>query len=348
MTAKAARTVLAAVAALAVCFPLEACAGDGFQHGVVGVRLSERVGAYAAWSPDGRWIAEPARVGLRLRNVETDQTRQLKAPPFRGFPEHPGRLDWAPDGESIRYATALPLKFKGSKLTEVRVDGSGIRQQPFEVKALSTDWSAAGWPFAFATDPYVYDIEKGPRGPDPALFVVDEFGAAPRTLVRIENPVETEIAEPRVSPQGDRIAYKLEGERHVAVWTVRADGSDRKPLVRGLVAAYAVEWSPDGRTLALGAFTSEGDRRQHVYLVPADGGRLRRIVDEEILDGPAWSPDGRWLAYSTYDGGIWRVHPDGRGEQMLARLPGQEVRGLLWSPDGRRLAYTARDFPVSD
>lgn len=346
---RVARGSLLALAALLACAVFAACAGEAsFRHGVTGVRLSERVGAYAAWSPDSRWIAEPARVGVRLRKVETDEVRRLKAPPFRGFPERPGRLDWSPDGQTIRFATTLPLEAKGSRLTEVRVDGSGVRQQAFEVKALTTGWAPEGWPFAFTTGPYVYDIEKGPQGPKPALFVVDQFGAAPRTLVRIARDSETEIGELRVSPGGERVAYVLEGPRNVALWTVGTDGSDRRPLVRGLVAAFAVEWSPDGGTVALGAFTAKGDRRQHVYVVPADGGRLRRIVDEEILEGPAWSPDGSWLAYSTYDGDIWRVHPDGSGRQLIAKIPGKEVRSLLWSPDGRRLAYTARDFPRSD
>lgn len=343
---RAARRSLLLAAVAFACFPLGACAGEpSFHRGVIGVRLSERVGGYAAFSPDSRWVAEPARVGLRLRNIGSDELRHLKAPPFRGFPERPGRLEWSPDGQTISYATALPLKFPGSRLTEVKVDGSGIRQQPFEVKALSAGWSAAGWPLAFATGPYAYDIEKGPQGPDPALFVVDGFGVPPRTLVRIEDPSEAGIAEPRVSPQGDRVAYRLEGERRVSVWTVRTDGSDRKPVARGSVAAHTVEWSPDGRLLALGAFTATGDRRQHVYTVPAGGGHLRRIVDEEVLDGPAWSPDGRWLAYSTYEGKIWRVHPDGSGRQLIGEAPGEEPRSLLWAPDSRHLAYTAAPPP---
>ena len=38
---------------------------------------------------------------------------------------------------------------------------------------------------------------------------------------------------------------------------------------------------------------------RHVYVVPTAGGRMHRIVNEEILDGPAWSPDGRYLAYTA-------------------------------------------------
>jgi Tol biopolymer transport system component len=234
-------------------------------------------------------------------------------------------------------------------LTEVKVDGSGVRQETLGVRALSTDWAPQGWPLAFATGPYALDFEKGPIGPKPSLYVVDDLAAAPRRIVQIKHPVgEDDITEPELSPDGERIVFKRWKGHKLNIWTIGTDGSNPKPLAQGLVSAFAVEWSPDGGTIALGAYTDKGDRRQHVYVVPSDGGRLRRIVDEEVLDGPVWSPDGRWLAYSTYDGKIWRVHPDGRSRQLIAEIAGEEPRNLLWAPDGRHLAYTASPPPRSD
>jgi Tol biopolymer transport system component len=294
----------------------------------------------------------PARVGLRLRNVASDKVRNLQAPPYQGFPVRPGRLDWSADGKTIRYLTSFPRPASGnaSWLTETRVDGSGFRHTTLGVKALSIDWASGGYPLAYATGPYAYDFEKGPLGPKPSLYVVDEFGAAPRRVALIPDPIgEEEITEPRLSPDDTRIAYERWGQRHnVTVWTVGVDGSDPKPLVPGLVDARTVSWSPDGRLLALGAVTAKGDRRQNIYIVPAGGGKPRRIVGKEILDGPTWSPDGRWLTYSSYDGQIRRIHPDGSDDQLIGEIPNREVHNLLWSPDGRHLAYTASELPTSD
>lgn len=344
---------LGAILALALCFPLSACSGDAtFGHDVVGVRLSDRVGNTAAWSPDGKWIAVPARIGLRLRNVASGKVRDLHAPAYQGFPERPGRLAWSVDGKTIRYVTSLPRPTNGnaSWLTEARVDGSGFRHTTLGVKALSVSWAGGDWPLAYATGAYAYDIEKGPVGPKPSLFVVDDYGAAPRRVAYIPHPVgEEDITEPQLSPDGKRIAFRRWGRRHnVNVWTVGVDGSDPKPLVSALVDARTVAWSPDGRLVALGAVTAKGDRRLHVYVVPAVGGKPRRIVDGEILDGPTWSPDGRWLTYSNYDGEIRRVHPDGSDDQQIGEVANREIRGLLWSPDGRHLAYTAGEFPATD
>jgi dipeptidyl aminopeptidase/acylaminoacyl peptidase len=295
-------------------------------------------------------------VGFKLRSVESGGIRYVRAPALAESPVAPQPFDWTLDG-TIRYVTspAFPpvAGANASTLIEVRVDGSGIRRQPLDVRASFTDWAPQGWPLVFSASSYAHDFDKGPIGPKPSLFVVDEFGSVPRRIAHIPYPKgEEDLLGPVVSPDGTRIAYQRWGRSNsrpdnTSIWTIGADGSGLRPLIRGLNVAFTVEWSPDGSTIALGAHT--GTRSgQRIFVVPADGGQLRRIVNEEVLDGPAWSPDGLWLAYSTYDGEIWRVHPDGSGRHLIARFPGKEVEHLLWSPDGRRLAYVTAPPPRSD
>jgi Tol biopolymer transport system component len=325
------------------------CADASFERGVEGVELPYWNGEQAAWSPDGNWVAIPVKTGIRLRNVETGTRREIEAPALQGFPEDPGRISWSANGRTLRYVTKFgPREENVSWLTEVRRDGSGLRQAQLPVKAQTLAWGPSGLPLAFTTGAYAIDAEKGLIGPKPALYVVDDLDSEPRRIVWIpEGDREADILEPQFSPDGRRILYKRYHHHSVAIWSIGPDASRAHRVVTGLGKAEGPTWSPNGRQIALMALPGRA-RRQGLYVVPAGGGRMRLVSDEEIVYGPVWSPDGRWLTFSTYDGEIRRVHPNGRGEEVIAELPGQEIRGLQWSPDGRRLAYTARDFPPRD
>jgi Tol biopolymer transport system component/imidazolonepropionase-like amidohydrolase len=95
-----------------------------------------------------------------------------------------------------------------------------------------------------------------------------------------------------------------------------------------------VSQSPDGKRLAFSAAT-------HVYVMDVPGGTPHRLTvgtDREYL--PAWSPDGRWIAYvtwSTAGGNIWKVSSDGAGAPVkLTQVPAY-YRGAVWSLDGSRI-----------
>jgi dipeptidyl aminopeptidase/acylaminoacyl peptidase len=59
---------------------------------------------------------------------------------------------------------------------------------------------------------------------------------------------------------------------------------------------------------------------------------------------PAWSPDGRWIAYLRREGGvtqIWQVRPDGTGSRQVTSSM-VDIESVAWSTDGRSLLYVAR------
>jgi Tol biopolymer transport system component len=349
MSRRLARLAAAAAALLTFCTFGLGCAKASFEDGVIGVELSDFHSTEVAWSPDGKLIAIPVKTGIKLRDVEAGTARTVKAPPLRGFPAPPGSITWSADGRALRYVTTLgPNGKRGSWLTEVRQDGSGLRQVRLGIRVTQTAWARQGWPMAFSTGYYAYDFHKGPLGPNPALLVVPRFGAAPKTIVRVGREIqEATIEGPEFSPGGERILYQRSERRTDSIWTVRPDGSNPRRLGPVLVTVFDATWSPRGDTIAFTG-VKRGELRTRLYVVLRAGGKPRRITDQEILDGPVWSPDGNWVTFSNYEGEIRRVHPDGTGEEVIAELPGEEVRGLLWSPDGRRLAYRARPFPESD
>jgi Tol biopolymer transport system component len=69
-------------------------------------------------------------------------------------------------------------------------------------------------------------------------------------------------------------------------------------------------------------------------------GHAAQLSSPSGIQDPAWSPDGRRLATSTFDR-IWISGPDGRGGRGLRADSTAVERDPAWSPDGRRIAFAA-------
>ena len=114
----------------------------------------------------------------------------------------------------------------------------------------------------------------------------------------------------------------------------------------------APQVSPDGRWVAYDASTPDlpaNYRHSAIYLVPAAGGESRRITDGVKQDeGPAWSPDGKTIAYvSDRDGGakqVWMFDVATNASRKLTNLPGG-AGSVKWMPDGSGLLLVSDIYP---
>ena len=120
------------------------------------------------------------------------------------------------------------------------------------------------------------------------------------------------------------------------------------------------EYSPDGAWLYFNSeeFTSRPGHAQ-LARMPADGGRLERLVESETVDWfPHLSPDGSFASYICFPAGTLGHPPDldvevrlvrtSNWRDVLWRFPLFGGQGTLnvnsWSPDSRRFAFVA--YPV--
>jgi Tol biopolymer transport system component len=101
--------------------------------------------------------------------------------------------------------------------------------------------------------------------------------------------------------------------------------------------SMSVAVAPDGRTLAV-------DLQGSIWTLPATGGAATRITD--IFNDarqPAFSPDGKWIAFFAYrDGGydLWAIAPDGSNQHKLTSGAFDD-REPIWSHDGTRVAFSS-------
>lgn len=88
-----------------------------------------------------------------------------------------------------------------------------------------------------------------------------------------------------------------------------------------------------------GLDTSRGD----IWTVLPAGGSLLRLTSTGDNSEPTWSPDGRWIAFSSSRSGsedIWVMRQDGSGLRRVTTASSNET-DPTWSPDGRSLAFSS-------
>jgi TolB protein len=132
----------------------------------------------------------------------------------------------------------------------------------------------------------------------------------------------------------EHVAFARGGD----LWVVLPDGSGGRRLARTPARETAPALSPDGSRVA---FASDLSGEPEIYVMRADGSGIRPLTQNPgRADGePAWSPDGRRLAWSS-QGDVYVMNADGAAKRPVAATPVEEL-DPAWSPDGRELVYSA-------
>ncbi len=179
------------------------------------------------------------------------------------------------------------------------------------------------------------------------LFVQNLARGFPRRLV----DEAADVAEPRLSPDGQRLLYVSyrEDAGGDACW-VEVASPARRCLPDDGAEVVHVFWYPDGRSAGV-TLRGGADGAHQLCRVPLDGGE-RELVLERPMFSPAISPDGRWLAYVPLEAAArsssGRASPglvlhriDGRAppRTFVPNLPGVSSFPAF-SADGRHFYFT--------
>jgi TolB protein len=317
-----------------------------------------------AWSPDGRTIVF---VSGRDGNGEVYAMDANGSSP-RNLTQNPAndvRPAWSPDGRSIAFVSSRSRSSRckpgpgrcglarRSEIYVMNADGSRKRNLTRRASDNYPTWSPDGRRIAFLR----WRVDSCPRRAcgwrgwfsSYQLFVMNADGSGLRNLGRIAAQAYF-YGHLVWSPDGRTI--------YVGRYLVSTDGSGARKLP--YIPLIAV-WSPDGRQIAFvnnvstglpgpGAARSKDD--SEIYVMNADGSGTRRLTHNVGYDGqPAWSPDGRRIAFQSSRravrgvvGGskaeIYVMNADGSGKRNLTRNPANDGNPS-WSPDGRRIAFVS-------
>jgi len=132
------------------------------------------------------------------------------------------------------------------------------------------------------------------------LYVGPAGGGTPLRLTALPG-AET---HPTWSPDGAWIAFASDQGKGSEIWKIPAQGGEPVRLTRlveGTPGDTLPAWSPAGTWIAFTRSLAQPAGGSDLYIIPPDGGRpfpLRRGSGGARIDEPAWSPDGKHLAYS--------------------------------------------------
>jgi tricorn protease len=284
-----------------------------------------------------------------------------------------------------RYAQMFTVPVKGGFPTQVELpnafrgafspDGKRIAYNP--LSDAFTQWKhyrggthSVIWLYTLATKA----VEAVPQPPDrpndvypmwmddTLYFVSDRagefnlfsFDARSKSVKRLTDHEDFPILW--ASAGGGKIIYEQAGYlhvfdpangRHVRLTVgVTADLPDTRP--RFVKGSRYVRYAGVSPSAARAVFEFRGE----IVTVPAEKGDPRNLTNTPGVHerSPAWSPDGRSIAYFSDAGGSYQlvVEPqDGKGEAKSYKLPGAGFYGNpAWSPDGKKIAFTDNSWAL--
>jgi len=297
------------------------------------------------WTREGKILVRMNRVpwGERMgRYFVVDPEGGLEKPlPLT----HGGSASLSPDGTKLAYCP-VAREFRTWKRTR------GGRAQDiwiFDLKAMkservTTDPGTDNFPmWSGGTIYFTSDRER--------TLNIYAYDLASRKIDKVTTHDEYDVLWPSLGP--DAIVYMNGG------WLYRLDLATRKtariPITLGGDLPGRLPYFKDaGKNIAGADISPSGaravfDARGDLFTVPAEHGPTRNLTRTQGVRerSPAWSPDGKSIAYLSDATGEYEIYlrtQDGSGEPRQLTKGGKAWRfDPLWSPDGKHLAYGDRN-----
>ena len=213
----------------------------------------------------------------------------------------------------------------------IRADGTDLRQVTFgSGEDRSPAWSPDGKRLAF----------QSRRDGNWDIYVLNVGEQAPLRLTT--NP--SYDGAPAWAPDGSRLAFDSDRSGDLDIFVMNADGSEQANLTpTNPTGDFDPTWSPDGNRIA---FTSWRMGDNDLFVMDLKTKAVTQWTDTAMPEGcPAWSRDGRFLAYVEDQPDRREIRLESASEPMIKGVTSYRLTWYsrddspAWSPDGSRLAF---------
>jgi dipeptidyl aminopeptidase/acylaminoacyl peptidase len=308
-------------------------------------------------SPDGQWIAYSVKTPLLKDDKNEERIWMIPAAGGEPVPltvagassSHPR---WSPDGKYIAYLSARnDGKTQVWLLNRLGGEAQRLTYTPQDIDELA--WSPDSTRLALLmrdASPEELDAFKDQDNKDS-----DKEKDTKEKKTKGQRPW---VIDRRQFKQ-DEIGYLDRRRTHAYIFDLSKHSLTQ--ITSGDYDDDQIAWSPDGKQLAFASNRSTPDPdatyNTDIWVVATDntdkGAHLTQVTKSPGEDRePAWSPDGKWIAYSTrLDPAVFEygtkhlavVSPAGGEEKVLTQSFDRMITAPHFSPDGKAIYFVADD-----
>ena len=237
---------------------------------------------------------------------------------------------WSPDGKRIAYVAKGEAA--GSQIWVRWMDAEGAASQISRLTETpaALEWAPDGKSIAFTMN---VPVKQEWRIAMPAAPKGAKWIEPPKIVMRLDF-------------RSDRIGYTDESYRHIFV--ISADGGTPRQVTSGDWNHSGPTFSADSKTIAFSSHRVEDAehafRESEIYSANVESGAVVQLTHHAGPDNsPAYSPDGKLIAYMSADSvdhSAWSesrltvMNSDGSNRRVLTANLDRPISGMLWATDG--------------
>ncbi|HYW67728.1 MAG TPA: PDZ domain-containing protein [Candidatus Dormibacteraeota bacterium] len=294
------------------------------------------------WTPDGKRVLFASE-----RERYADFVKFYTVPKEGGVPEalpmwRANEGSYSPDGTQMAYVPNFQWqeawkRYRGGQTTPIYI----VRLSDLHLERVPRDNSNDSHPVWFKDTVYFLSDRNGPV----TLFAYDSKAKTVQQVIE-NNGLDFKS----LSAGPDALVYEQFGG--VFIYDPQSGKTQRVNIqIAGDLPATRPHWTKVGDKIQNAGISPTGARavfeaRGEILTAPAEKGDVRNLTRTTGVAerDPAWSPDGKWIAFFSDESGEYALHlvdQSGLGEVKKINLgmPPSFFYGPTWSPDSKKIAY---------